>query len=101
MDRPIIRSPRRPARALAPWRRLAPPAMTVLVQPLHCSTCSCATPSFALVAAADDHAVGALVGARLVALRRLTPPRDRMPSPPAAAPPAAQRMIHPVHHHPP
>src|SRR3984885_4550315 len=55
--------------------------------------------SLTLVAATDDHAVGALVGARLVTLGRLTPGRDRMPSARAAALAAAQRMIHRVHHH--
>src|ERR1700739_1581771 len=55
--------------------------------------------SLTLVTATDDHAVGALVGARLVALGRLAPRRNRMASTRAAAFATAQRMIDRVHHH--
>src|SRR5579872_6315729 len=52
-----------------------------------------------LVAATDNHAVGALVGACLVALGRLAPGRNRMTTARAAAFAAAQRMVDRVHHH--
>src|SRR5919202_4449057 len=57
--------------------------------------------SLALVAAADDQPLRALVVARLRALGRLAPGRDRVP--PARGPPlaAAVRVVDRVHHHAP
>src|SRR6185312_7619256 len=51
------------------------------------------------VATAHDHAVGALVAARLVALGRLTPRRHRMASARGLAFTTAVRMVDRVHHH--
>src|SRR4051812_20997525 len=53
---------------------------------------------FTLVPAADDQAVRPLVAARLMALGRLTPGRNRMTAAGAAAFAAAEGVIDRVHH---